>query len=146
MKISKEINGMNFYFKSKSQAQKLIDFLNGAVPHKNKESKELVSHDTKNNSYNYKYTFYFEMPKICKDDLVILPKRLAKEVGGVNRLGICYKITTKIHMFDPITMHKYTLNSHQYFNFENEFEIIPFKGNETLFFVHDIYTENNNFD
>lgn len=137
---------MDFFFKTKSHAQKLIDFLNGSVPHRSKESKELVSHDTKNNSYNYKYTFYFEMPKICRDDLVIIPKRLAKEFGGVNSLGICYKVTTKIHMFDPITMKKYAINQHQYFNFEHEFNIIPFKENETKFYVHDIYRENQSFN
>ena len=67
------------------------------------------------------------MPKICRDDLVLIPKRLAKEFGGVNSIGICYKVTTKIHMFDPITMKKYCLNSNQYFNFENEIHIIPLK-------------------
>jgi nonsense-mediated mRNA decay protein 3 len=46
------------------------------VPHKNKISKELVSHDTKNNTYNYKYTFYVEIPKINKDDIIVLPKKL----------------------------------------------------------------------
>lgn len=82
------------------------------MPHVNKESKQLISHDTKNNSYNYKYTMYIEIPKICKDDLVILPQRLCKELGGVNSLGICYKVTNKLHMFDPITMQKYALNTH----------------------------------
>jgi nonsense-mediated mRNA decay protein 3 len=46
------------------------------VPHKNKISKELVSHDTKNNTYNYKHTFYVEIPKINKDDIVVLPRKL----------------------------------------------------------------------
>jgi len=55
---------------------------------------------------------YIEIPKICKDDLVILPQRLCKELGGVNSLGICYKVTNKLHMFDPITMQKYALNTH----------------------------------
>lgn len=62
-------------------------------------------------------------------------------MGGVNSLGICYKITDKIHMFDPITMKKYNLNSKQYFNFENDFVIIPFRGNETEFYVTDIEKE-----
>lgn len=112
---------MNFYFKSKSNAMKLIDFLKGFIPHRFKESKELISHDTKNNHYNFKHTYYLEIPKICKDDLVLIPKKLIKELGGVNSLGLCYKITTKIHMFDPNTMKKYYLNSHQYFNYENDF-------------------------
>ena len=139
-------NGMDFFFKSKPDALKLIDFLNSILPHTNKESKELVSHDTKNNNYNYKHTYYFELPKICKNDLVVIPKKLAKEMGGVNSLGICYKITDKIHMFDPITMKKYNLNSKQYFNFENDFVIIPFRGNETEFYVTDIEREERSFN
>lgn len=49
-------------------------------------------------------------------------------------------------MFDPITMKKYALNTHQYFNFENEFNIIPYKGNETLFNIQDIYREDTTFN
>ena len=73
---------------------KFMDFLYGIVPHKTKQSKELISHDTKNNTYNYKYTFYFEIPKICGDDIVILPKKFAKIYGGVNSLCICYKVSS----------------------------------------------------
>lgn len=88
-------------------AQKFVDFFDNYVPHKNKMSKELVSHDTKNATYNYKYTFYIEIPKICKDDLVVLPKKLRKELGGINPLGVCYKVGKSIFMYDPITMKKY---------------------------------------
>lgn len=146
IKIEKEENGMDFFFKNKSHAQKLIDFLNGQVPHSNKESKQLISQDTRNNSYNYKYTFYIEIPKICRNDIVILPMKLCTEFGGVNNLGICYKVTSKIHLFDPITMRKYAMNSHQYFNFENEITIIPFSGNETMFSVVSIYKEEQSFN
>ena len=141
IKISAEKYGMNFFFSSKNHAQKLVDFLNAAVPHINKESKELVSHDTNNNTYNYKYTFYFEMPKICKDDLVLLPKALCNEFGGVNSLAVCYKVGTKIFLYDPISLRKFEMNVHQYFNYESQIGIIPFKNNETEFFVHDIYQD-----
>lgn len=141
IKIVNEKFGMDFFFKKKNQAQKLVDFLNGQVPHKNKESKTLVSHDTKSATYNYKYSFYFEMPKICKDDLIILPKKLTKEFGGVNNLGICYKITKKIHLFDPVTMKKYRMNANQYFNYESEITVIPFKSNESNFYITNIYQD-----
>ena len=36
---------MDFFFKSKPDALKLVDFLNSMLPHINKESRELVSHD-----------------------------------------------------------------------------------------------------
>ncbi len=137
---------MDFFFSSKNHAQKLIDFLNSVIPHRNKESKQLVSHDTKSNNYNYKYTLYIEIPKICRNDIVIFPKHLCKEFGGVNQIGVCYKVSTVMHFFDPMTMRKYHMNKHQYFNNEHSFKIIPFKGNETLFYITDIYSENQKFD
>lgn len=146
IKIKNVRNGMDFLFAKKNEAQKLIDFLNSAVPSKKKQSKELVSHDTKSQTYNYKYTFLFEIPKICKEDLILLPKKLTKEFGGVNTLGICFKITNKIHLYDPVSMKKYEMNSNQYFNFENTITIIPFKGNETEFYITDIYFENKKFN
>lgn len=141
IKISAEKYGMNFFFSCKNHAQRLLDFLNAAVPHSNKESKELISHDTNSNTYNYKYTFYFEMPKICKDDLVLMPKALCKEFGGVNSLAICYKVGTKIFLYDPISLRKFEMNVHQYFNYEPHISVIPFKNNETEFLVTDIYQD-----
>lgn len=138
---------MDFFFASKNLAQKLVDFFDSMVPHKNKISKELVSHDTKNNTYNYKYTFYVEIPKINKDDIVVIPKKLQKEMGGVNPLGICYRVGKQIYMYDPITMRKYSINPHQYFNYEDHIGIIPLKGNETTFTIMDIYKqEDKSFD
>lgn len=141
IKISAEKFGMDFFFSSRNHAQKLVDFLNAAVPHKNKESKELVSHDSNNNTYNFKYTLFFEMPRICKDDLVVLPKPLCKELGGVNAVAVCYKVGSLIHLYDPVTLKRFFIGAHQYFNYEPEIAIIPFKKNETEFFVSDIYTE-----
>ena len=61
--------------------------------------------------------------------MVVIPLKLIKEFGGVNRIGICYKVTNVIHMFDPISMRKYTINKDQYFNNQHEFIIVPFKAN-----------------
>lgn len=49
-------------------------------------------------------------------------------------------------MFDPVTMKKYSINSNQYFNFENDFTIIPFKEHETFFTINDIYKEEVSFN
>ena len=139
IKINAVRDGMDFFFSSKPHALKFMDFLYGVVPHTTKESKELISHDTKSNKFNYKYTFYFEMPKICKDDIVILPKKLCNQFGGVNSLCICYKVTSKIHLFDPVSLSRFDMNSVQYFNYENDIKIIPFKGNSSEFYVTDLY-------
>lgn len=141
IKITAVKDGVDFFFRSKADAHKMMDFLNGVVPHVTKESKELISHDSKNNTYNNKYTFYFEIPKICKDDIIILPKKLCKEFGGVNALAVCYKVSSKIHLYDPVSLKKFEMNSVQYFNNEADIMIIPFKTNETEFYVTDIYQD-----
>ena len=146
IKIENVRNGMDFMFAKKNEAQKLVDILNGSVPSKKKQSKELVSHDTKSQNYNYKYTFLFEIPKICKEDLILLPKKLCKEFGGVNTLGICYKISSCLYFYDPVSMRKYEMNAIQYFNYENLITIIPFKGNDTEYYITDIYFEDRKFN
>ena len=51
IKIEKNINVMNFYFASKSHGNKMVEFLQSIVPHKIKESKELVTQDEHTSVY-----------------------------------------------------------------------------------------------
>ena len=57
-----------------------------------KQSKQLVSQDYNSNTYNYKYVYSVEIPKICKYDLVIIPKKLKTSFGGVSTALICQKV------------------------------------------------------
>ena len=41
-------------------------------------SKQLISHNERNNTSNVKTTASITLPKICKDDLVWIPHKLAK--------------------------------------------------------------------
>jgi nonsense-mediated mRNA decay protein 3 len=139
IKISKRRDGLDFYFETKSHAQKLVDFLRSAVPTKIKDSKELVSQDDHSNIYKYKYTWLIEIPGVCREDLVLLPKKLCKTFGGVNSLNICYKVGSKLFFYDPITLQKFQMSGLQFFNYQHDIRVIPFKGNETKFLVNDIY-------
>ena len=67
-------DGIDFQFKNKSHGNRLVDFIQGCVPSRFKEAKQLISQDLKNNTSNYKYTISMEIAPICKDDLVLLPK------------------------------------------------------------------------
>ena len=57
-----------------------------------KTSNQLISQDDNSNKYNYKYNFSAEIPKICKDDLVIILNKMPNFFGGANRLLICLKV------------------------------------------------------
>jgi nonsense-mediated mRNA decay protein 3 len=66
VKITDIHEGLDFFFGSRAHALKLVDFLQSVVPIRFRADKQLVSHDTHNNTYNYKYTFSVEIAPVCK--------------------------------------------------------------------------------
>jgi len=104
LKVKEANDGLDFQFKNRAQSQRLIDFVQTQVSSRQKTSKKLVSQDFKNNIANYKYTTVIEIAPVCKDDLVILPKALQKEIGGLGPLVLVYKISQAVHIVDVLTM------------------------------------------
>lgn len=96
-------DGLDFQFAHRSHSQKFADFVQGLVPARTKLSKHLISHDPNNNTYNYKYSIHCEICPICKDDMVYLPKNIRKKLGGLPSLMLVSKMTTAVHLVDPIT-------------------------------------------
>ena len=74
LSIAEVHDGLDFQFKHKAQATRLVDFITNNIVSRTKQSKQLISHDLRNNDFNYKYCYSVELAPICKDDLVILPK------------------------------------------------------------------------
>lgn len=109
--------GIDFFFPSKSHASKFVGFLDKVAPTKRRESKQLVSHDPKNNSYNYKYSFSVEISLICRDDLICLPPRVAVSLGNLGPLMICTKVTNNITLLDPLTLRQCFLDPDQYWRY-----------------------------
>lgn len=58
--------GVDFFFATRAHALKFVDFLQSCVPIRFRTDKQLISHDTHNNTYNYKYTFSVEIVAVCK--------------------------------------------------------------------------------
>jgi nonsense-mediated mRNA decay protein 3 len=58
-----------------------------------KPSQQLISQDDNSNKFNYKYSFSVELPKICKDDLVIIPHKMRNLFGGCSELLLCLKVS-----------------------------------------------------
>ncbi|KAG5437465.1 hypothetical protein PCANB_000893 [Pneumocystis canis] len=94
-------DGLDFYYLNRNHAIKLVEFLSTVVPVKIKKSEELISMDIKSNVNNYKFTYSVELIPICKDDLVCLPKEIAKSMGNLEQLVLCYKVGNSIHVIDP---------------------------------------------
>jgi len=85
--------GLNFHFKHRSHAQRFTNFIEENVLCKEKHTKQLISHDEKNGTYHYKYTFIVELAPVCRDDLVLLPKSVSKKYGGIGPMVLVYKIS-----------------------------------------------------
>jgi len=111
LKVEQKDDGLDFFYQNKTQAQRLVDFLAGFVPSKVKMSKQLISHDMKSNAFNYKFIWSLEIPRICKDDLVVVPPALCRELGGVSSLCLCTKVTKSIQLMDTFSLKVVDLNS-----------------------------------
>lgn len=106
--------GLDFHWNSRSDGNVLIDFLQGHTPVRKSESKRLISHDEQSNTANFKFTYLVELVPLCRGDLVVLPKTLARKLGGVNRLMLVYKVTGSVHMVDVRTLRTVEISSTVY--------------------------------
>lgn len=102
--ISESRDGLDFYYAQKNHAAKMIDFLESVVPIRCRKSEELISQDTHTGSSTYKFTFSVEIVPICRDDLVVLPKQLARSLGNISQFVLCSKISNTVQFIDPATL------------------------------------------
>jgi len=117
LNVKEHPEGIDFYFQTKSQANAFSDFIESVLPMRIKQSKQLVSHDQHSNIYNYKYTFMIELAPVCKDDIIIIDKGSSKELGGIGSVLLCFKVASKIHLLDPITLETHEFDSNVYWKY-----------------------------
>lgn len=106
--------GLDFHFAHRSHAQRFSDFVQSMVPSKAKNSKQLISHDASSNVYNYKYTIHCELCPICIDDLVHIPPGHSQLTNAAARIMLCHKMSTAIHLVDPLTLRGCDIPSNEY--------------------------------
>ena len=97
-------NGIDFFFSARNHAEKFVDFLHSVAPVRTKKSQELISMDVHTSSKSYKFSFACDLVPICKDDLVALPIKLAKQIGNISPLVLCYRVGTAVNLLDPNTL------------------------------------------
>jgi nonsense-mediated mRNA decay protein 3 len=107
-------DGMDFYFPDKGKAGRFLAFLENVCPVKTKTSKKLIGTDDKSNISNYKYTNYVEICPLCKDDLLFLPIKTARNLGSISRLVLVKNISNVIHLIDPLTGQTASMTSDAY--------------------------------
>ncbi|PLN79131.1 NMD3-domain-containing protein [Aspergillus taichungensis] len=102
--IKEAKDGIDFFFAQRNQAEKMVDFLSSVAPTKTKKAQELISMDIHTSTKSYKFTFSMEIVPICKDDLVALPIKLARSLGNISPLTLCYRVGTSVNLLDPNTL------------------------------------------
>ncbi|KAI4209797.1 MAG: hypothetical protein LQ351_007327 [Letrouitia transgressa] len=102
--IKEAKDGIDFFYSQRNHAEKFVEFLTSVAPVRTKKSQELISADIHTSSKSYKFSFSVELVPICKDDLVCLPVKLAKQIGNIAPLTLCYRVGTAINLLDPNTL------------------------------------------
>jgi nonsense-mediated mRNA decay protein 3 len=74
----------------------------------------LIGTDDKSNISNYKYTNLVEICPLCKDDLLYLPAKTARNLGNISRLVLVKSISNLIHLIDPLTGQQASMNNEAY--------------------------------
>ncbi|KAL6307035.1 NMD3-domain-containing protein [Sparassis latifolia] len=107
-------DGIDFFYSQRSHAIKMVEFLGGVVPVRSKASEQLLSADTHTNTANFKYTYSVEIIPVCKDDLVCIPPKLARQLGNISPLTICSRVGNTLHLLDPSTLQLCELSAPTY--------------------------------
>ncbi|KAF2091275.1 nonsense-mediated mRNA decay protein 3 [Saccharata proteae CBS 121410] len=101
----KEVHdGIDFFFAARNQADKFVDFIKSVAPCNTRKSQELISMDVHTSVKSYKFSFSIEIVPICKDDLVVLPIKMAKQLGNIAPMTICNRVGTAVQFLDVQTL------------------------------------------
>lgn len=63
----------------------------------------------------YKFSYAVELVPVCKDDLVVLPARLAASLGAISPLVLVGRVTANITVIDPQTLQVEDASAERYF-------------------------------
>lgn len=109
-----------------------------------KESSQLISHDEQNAMAHLKHSFMVELAPVCREDLVLLPKETAKDMGGIGPLVVVYKISKFVHVVDIHTMQTFEIDNAMFW--KNSFTSLLTKERLTQFIVLDIENIDTNMN
>ncbi|KAJ6514573.1 NMD3 family-domain-containing protein [Mycena vulgaris] len=107
-------DGLDFFYSQRSHAIKMVDFLSSVVPVRSKASEQLLSSDTHTGTANYKFTYSIEVAPICKDDLVCIPPKQARQMSSINPLAVCIRVGNSLQLMDPTTLQAADISSAAY--------------------------------
>lgn len=113
--------GMNFFFKNKNQAEKVVNFISNLLPIRVKSSKKMISSNKQSNTQKYEYVYLVDVIPLCKHELVYLTKemRLTSTSSSSNSGGgefmIVEKLSSSLHLMNPLTLQRIEMTASKYF-------------------------------
>jgi nonsense-mediated mRNA decay protein 3 len=107
-------------------------------------AKQLISHNEKEATYHYKYTFKVDLAPVCRDDLVIIPKPLSRMLGGIGPMVLVYKISKFVHIVDIRTMQTFEIDEKNYW--KHVFKATLSRDRLSEFIVINIENVDNDFN
>jgi nonsense-mediated mRNA decay protein 3 len=96
----------------------------------------LLSSDTHSNTANYKFTYSVEIVPLCKDDLICIPPKLARQLSNINPLTVVARIGSSIQLLDPSTLQSCDITSQVFWR--TPFEALANVTNLVEFTVLDV--------
>jgi nonsense-mediated mRNA decay protein 3 len=112
-------DGMDFFFMQRQQAMRFISFLEAHVPLSKQHSRKLVSADNKSNEGNFKENYFVEIVPLCKDDLVLLPRPMARALSDISQLVLVKGVGASAHVIDPVSNERQEISSERYWHAEH---------------------------
>jgi nonsense-mediated mRNA decay protein 3 len=134
--IQENKEGLDFFYNQRNHALKMLDYLSSMVPARTRKSEELISQNTHTGAKSFKFSYAVELVPLCKEDLVVLPKKLARSLGNINQLTLCYRIGNTVHLIDPANLQTTELTANVYWR--TPFQSLSTGQNLTEYVVLDI--------
>lgn len=113
--IEEKRDGLDFFYSQRAHAVKMCDFLGSVAPIRVQSSSSIISLDVHTSTQNNKFTYSVEIAPICKDELVVLKKPMAKSLGNIGQLLLCFRINNSIRLMDPLTLQIADVPAEKYF-------------------------------
>jgi len=135
-KIKPVPTGLDFYYARQQDAKKMVEFISTVLPCKSHNSQQLVTHDIKNNFYDYKHTFCVDIVPITKHALICLPKHVSHRCGNISQFVLCLRVTNVISLIDPATAQTSEVTATAYW--KDPFEIFMHPKELVEFFVLEV--------
>ena len=143
-------HGFDFYFLSLMHARLFSSYLARIAPMRIKTTQKLVSTDVKSNTANVKHTVACDVVPLCRDDLVVVDKRVSSGGGGgaghlAGRLCLVDRMSSVIRLVDasptrnaPMDRCVVDIHPEKYWRGDKYFQLLFSSTRLTRFVVLDV--------